>query len=127
MLKPAFSKRATISPVRLRRVASGLMMESVRSTAMGLVLDESARLIAASESPPQALRRARLFRYDRTVTAGCSHVQAQSLGRDRRLRPQPPADGRRGPDRRRRSRIHETVPGGDFLPRLQNRGFRYLR
>ena len=33
--RPAFSNRSTIAPVRFRRVASGLMMESVRSTAMG--------------------------------------------------------------------------------------------
>jgi hypothetical protein len=28
---PAFSNRSTMAPVRLRRVASGLMMESVSS------------------------------------------------------------------------------------------------
>src|SRR5690625_2411558 len=32
--KPAVSSRSMILPVRLRRVASGLMMESVRSVAM---------------------------------------------------------------------------------------------
>src|ERR1700712_776339 len=35
-LRPAFSKRSTMAPVRFRRVASGLMMERVRSTAMGV-------------------------------------------------------------------------------------------
>src|SRR5690349_9636221 len=35
MRKPAFSKRSLIAPVRLRRVASGLMIDSVRSMAMG--------------------------------------------------------------------------------------------
>ena len=34
MRSPASSKRALILPVRLRRVASGLMIERVRSTAM---------------------------------------------------------------------------------------------
>src|SRR4051812_18041301 len=34
MRKPAFSSRALISPVRLRRVASGLMIENVRCTAI---------------------------------------------------------------------------------------------
>src|ERR1700743_179149 len=32
--KTAFSKRSTMAPVWFRRVAAGLMMESVRSTAM---------------------------------------------------------------------------------------------
>src|SRR5579872_2825748 len=34
MRKPLFSKRSLIAPVRLRRVASGLMIDSVRSVAM---------------------------------------------------------------------------------------------
>ena len=53
--------------------------------------------------------------------------QAQSLRRDRRLRPQPAADRRRGADRRRRSGFHEALSGGNLLPRVPQPGLRHLR
>jgi hypothetical protein len=40
MRKPACSIMALIAPVRLRAVASGLMIEKVRSTVMGLFFEE---------------------------------------------------------------------------------------
>ena len=38
MRSPAFSMRSLMAPVRFRRVASGLMIENVRSNAMNKVL-----------------------------------------------------------------------------------------
>src|SRR5262249_44732877 len=40
MRRPAFSITALMAPVRLRAVASGLMIENVRSTAIGVPLRE---------------------------------------------------------------------------------------
>src|SRR5215471_14027297 len=90
--RPAFSNRAMISPVRLRRVASGLTMERVRSTAMGYSLERRAPYsgglrTAASFASPRA------FAYDRGAKSGVPHVAAQSFRRHRRLRPQPAPDG----------------------------------
>src|SRR3954449_7132819 len=62
MRSPAFSIRALIAPVRLRAVASGLIIEKVRSIAMNFVLaeaDGSWGLISTpfsnSKRPPQGL------------------------------------------------------------------------
>ena len=54
-------------------------------------------------------------------------VETPAVRRGRQLRPGASADGRRGPDRRRRSGVHEPAAGGDLLPRLPRHGLRHLR
>src|SRR5215472_4595947 len=57
MRRPFSSNRALILPVRFRRVASGLMIEKVRSTAMNPSIDEWARLINAGFAGRKAANR----------------------------------------------------------------------
>src|SRR5262245_29393379 len=60
ILRPAFSMTALMAPVRLRAVASGLMIENVRSTAIGVLFQRDeilgGRLIESMQSPGKAAR-----------------------------------------------------------------------
>src|SRR6202012_5693275 len=91
--RPAFSKRSMMAPVWLRLVASGLMMESVRSTAISESSDrEFARLIEAAcrkgKNPgPHAriLGRRGCFGAERGVFDGDTHAGIAADGGHRRI------------------------------------------
>src|ERR1700757_647262 len=67
MRRPAFSIRALMAPVRLRAVASGLMIENVRSIAIdGHPLQNTGMKTAALIAAPSATSKARRDRHGRS-------------------------------------------------------------
>src|SRR5262245_45774489 len=79
MRSPACSISALIAPVRLRRVASGLMIEKVRSTAIDIVLDRK----DAKRGREQLIARGTAQRQD-AVPATIVHAPARRSREPRR-------------------------------------------
>src|SRR3982751_2397809 len=69
MRRPACSIIALIAPVRLRAVASGLMMENVRSTAIDYLPHVPLLRDAAAYSGRLSARQARVFSAESRATA----------------------------------------------------------
>src|SRR5262245_892156 len=89
MRRPACSIIALIAPVRLRAVASGLMIEKVRSIAMGLLFRESRARARVNAARRRWAGRSRTIPApgDRSYSCGGEARQGRAAGavREQRL------------------------------------------